>query len=64
MGAKTARADSAIASAAAERREVVETKIADLRPKVLTDAAAAEAYQTLVHERGQLDIVLGSARAI
>ncbi len=64
MGAKTTRAGSAIASAAAERREVVEARIGELRSKFLTDSAAAEEYQTLVLERGQLDIVLGSARAV
>jgi len=62
MGAKTARAGSAIAAAAVERREVIEAKIAELRPRVLTDSAAADEYQALIHERGQLDIVLGSAR--
>jgi len=63
MGGKAALAGVKIAEAAAGRRAVVQSRIDDLRPKALTDAAAAAEYQTLIEERGRLDQVIGRSRA-
>ena len=62
MAGKAARAGEKIATAAAERRDVVDARIAELRPRVLLDEAAAQEYQDLIEERGRIDIVLGQAR--
>ena len=48
--------------AAEQRRAVIEADLAKLRPRVDLDADAADKYQDLIAERGQLDIVLASAQ--
>lgn len=59
MAAKTSAAEKRIVEAAAERRGVIQSRLDELRPKAISDAAAGDEYQTLIHERGRLDIVLG-----
>jgi hypothetical protein len=56
------RSADEIIKAAGERRDVVTARMDELRPKTLTDPAAADEYGALVHERGQLDLVIGGKR--
>lgn len=58
MGAQSRQSDDLILHAARTRREEVERILGELRPNVLTNPAAAEQYEALIHERGQLDTVL------
>ena len=60
MDGRTRRAAAHIETAALQRREEVERRLAELRCQVLSDAAAATEYQALVLERGRLDRVLAS----
>lgn len=56
--ARAARADRSIRAAAEARRAEIESELADLRPRAVTDPESAERYQALVLERGRLDRVL------
>lgn len=53
------RSGENIKRAAAERGEVIDARLAELRPNVITDQAAAEEYEALLQERGQLGLVGG-----
>lgn len=53
------RSGEAIKQAARERREHVSARIAELAPRVHTDAAAGDEYEAMIAERGRLDLVLG-----
>lgn len=52
------RAASEIRRAAEERRATVQNRIGELVPLVNRSPGAADEYQRLIAERGQLDIVL------
>lgn len=56
--ASVQRAAGEIRRAAAQRRETVQSRIAELVPLVNRSQGAADEYQRLIAERGQLDIVL------
>jgi hypothetical protein len=58
----SARADQSaeeIRKAAAERREVVGARLVELSTKAISNPGAADEYQALIRERGELDLVLG-----
>ena len=57
------QAERRIHDAAVDRRSIVERELQTLRPRVNLDDAAAERYQALILERGQLDTVIASAQA-
>jgi len=59
---KTRAAEQNILDAATERREAVQRDLDTMRPQTLTSEDAADHYQALIHERGKLDIVIGSAQ--
>lgn len=59
---KTKRAGAAIAEGASARHEAVCARLDVLRHQAVTDSGAAEEYQTLIEERGRLNIVLGQSR--
>ena len=59
----TARAGARIRDGAVARRGVVDSRLEELRPAGIGDAAAGAEYQALVEERGRLDRVIGSASA-
>jgi hypothetical protein len=62
LAAHTAKTEEAIMSAAETRLGLVQSSIAQLRPRVAIDAAAADQYQQLILERGQLQTVIATAR--
>jgi hypothetical protein len=55
----TDRSNEAIRTAAVERINVIDDRLEELRPKTITDKAAADEYQALVLEIGTLRHVLG-----
>ena len=55
---KTEQSADQIKYGARVRREEVNARLVELRSKVITDDGAADEYQALIAERGQLDIVL------
>lgn len=59
---RAARAETEILKAAHEQREIVEKKMAELKPTTLTDARAAEQYEDLIMERAHIDQVIGRGR--
>ena len=61
LSAHTAAVEGKILESAEARLSVVEQDIATLRPRVNLDGDAAEKYQALVLERGQLKIVIARA---
>jgi hypothetical protein len=60
---KTTHAERAILQAADDRRAAIQADIEKLRPRVNLDQAAADQYQALILERGQLDTVAAQSRA-
>lgn len=60
--AKAAASGGKIHDSARVRLGVVQARMEELRPKALTDQAAADEYQALTEETGRLNIVLGQAR--
>lgn len=52
------RSAEEIRTAAADRREAVTSRLAELRTKAITEDGAAKEYQDLVSERGRLDLAL------
>ena len=64
MAAKTLEAERRILAAAEDRLGQVEADIQKLRPRVVLDQDAAEDYQRLVLERGQLAMVIARARQV
>ena len=63
LSARTAETERRILAAASERLSAVEADIATLRPRALIDHAAGDRYQALALERGQIETVIGRARA-
>lgn len=63
IAARTEETERRILAAAEERRETVSRDLATLRPRVLLDPAAAEQYQALTLESGQLSQVVARASA-
>lgn len=61
--AKSAGTARRIEAAAGERRATVDERLKAIRPRTVLDQAAADEYQALTLERGQLDIVGGRAQA-
>lgn len=55
QAAHAERTDNDLTRAAGERLAFVNSRIEELRPTAMTDAAAGEEYQALVAERGQLN---------
>lgn len=53
---RAAKADNDLTRGAEERRAFITARLAELRPTVLTDDAAASEYDALIAERGQLDL--------
>lgn len=64
LDAKTAAEERRILDAAVDRLKRVEADIAQLRPRALTDDAAADRYTDLVAERGDLAMVIAQARMV
>ncbi|HCE08561.1 MAG TPA: hypothetical protein DEQ40_08165 [Oxalobacteraceae bacterium] len=62
QASRAARAEAEIVKAAHARRDIVESKLAELKPKTLLDRAAAEQYEDYIAERAHLDQVIGRAR--
>lgn len=62
LSGKTVAAERSILSAAEQRQHVVERELSSLADRVLTDHEAADRYTTLIQERGQLRMVIASAR--
>lgn len=63
IASRTDDTERRILAAAEERREAVARDLATLRPRVLLDPAAAERYQALTLEAGQLSQVVARAAA-
>lgn len=59
---KTRESEKRILASAMKRRAWVNDQIASLRGKVVGDDDAAERYQGMIHERGQLDTVIQNSR--
>ena len=59
---RTEAAERAILAAATEMLEKVEADLQKLRARVHTDPDAAEQYQALTAERGQLQTIIAQAR--
>jgi hypothetical protein len=55
---RTQQSEGEIRRAAEQRREAIQTRIAELVPLVNRSPGAADEYQALIRERGQLDVVL------
>jgi hypothetical protein len=64
LAARTEAAERRIAGAAEDRRAALCADLDKLRPRVHLDPGAAEQYQALVLERGQIDTVLANARRV
>ena len=64
LNERTQATEKAILSAAMARRDAVNRDIDDLRPRVNLDGGAAEQYQALILERGQLDTVIAASQAV
>lgn len=60
----TEDAERKILAAATERLGTVQGDLGKLRPRVLLEDGAAEEYQGLVSERGQLERVIGRAKQV
>ncbi len=63
LAEKTDATEHKILAAAMERLELVDCDLSKLRPRVNLDDAAAERYQELTLERGQLALVIAKARS-
>lgn len=57
---RAAKADNDLTRAADERRAHIIARLEELRPQTLTDPGAAEEYQALIAERGQMDATFPS----
>jgi hypothetical protein len=64
LSARTHAAEQRILDAAEHRLESVDRDIATLRPRVNLSDEAAQQYQDLHMERGQLVIVIAKARQV
>lgn len=64
LAARTDAAERRILDAAEDRLRIVRAELDQLRPRALADDAAAERYQALTLESGQLDTVIANARAV
>ena len=62
LAGKTDAAERAILARATERREEVSAEIGKLAGRALADQRAGDDYTRLMEERGQLDIIIASAR--
>ena len=64
VAAKTLEAECRILAVAEDRLRQVEADLQKLRPRVYLDQDAADDYQRLVLERGQLALVIAQARQV
>lgn len=64
LRARTAAAEARILDAARARLDAVDADLVRLRPRVNTDPHAAERYQALVLERGQLHRVASQSQQV
>lgn len=64
LAERTDDAERRILSSAIDRREAVRGDIEKLRPRVDLDPEAAERYQLLTLESGQLDTVIAQSRMV
>ena len=62
LSARTVETERKILAAAEDRLAAVEADRASLRSRALIDPAAADRYQALTLERGQIETVIGRAR--
>jgi hypothetical protein len=58
MAAQQQADNDRLADAAADRMRAVNEELGELRPRVNTDRMAADQYQRLIMERGQLQLTL------
>ena len=61
MGVNSCRIAGNVTASAAGRLNVIQARIDELRRKAVLDPAAAEEYQALLEERGQLDLVVADS---
>lgn len=62
LSARTDSSEQAILDAAVKRLDVVNARLEELQPQVLTTRGASEDYQGLILERGRLALVIEQAR--
>lgn len=53
---RAAKADTEMTRAAEDRRNWIDARLEELRPTAETDAAAGDEYQSLIAERGHIDV--------
>jgi hypothetical protein len=62
IAARTRDAEQSIHDIAEKRLAAVEASLTQLRPRAISDREAGDQYQSLMLERGQLQVVISQAR--